>query len=157
MEIFKRCLWSTVTDIGRYILEPQRKINPYKYSWALLDTLRRTIGTNGVDDAIKLYLQFKESKSTSFIFNENQLNYLGNELRKNKKIKEAIKIYELNLKEYPESPIVYESLGETYRRNKNEKISVKYFEKAFELDPQNPHWTYILKKIKTDERKKNNR
>ena len=148
---------NTVTDIGRYILEPQRKINPYKYSWALLDTLRRTIGTNGVDDAIKLYLQFKESKSTSFIFNENQLNYLGNELRKNKKIKEAIKIYELNVKEYPTSPLVYESLGETYRRNKNEKISVKYFEKAFELDPQNPHWTYILKKIKTDERKKNNR
>ena len=122
-----------------------------------MDTLRKTIDTNGVDDAIKLYLQLKESKDTSFIFNENQLNYLGNELRKNKKIKEAIKIYELNLKEYPKSPIVYESLGEIYRRNKNEKISVKYFEKAFELDPQNPHWTYILKKLKNDERKKNNR
>ena len=78
-------------------------------------------------------------------------------MRKNKKIKEAIKIYELNLKEYPKSSIVYESLGETYRRNKNEKVSVKYFEKAFELDPQNTHWTYILQKLKNDERKKNNR
>ncbi|MBA4155839.1 serine hydrolase, partial [Flavobacterium sp.] len=148
---------NTVTDIGRYILEPNRRIDPFKYTWALLDTLRKTIETKGVDDAIKLYLQLKESKNTSFIFNENQLNYLGNELRKNKKIDEAIKIYELNLKEYPNSPIVYESLGETYRRNKNKKVSVKYFEKAFELDPQNPHWTYILKKLKNDNRKKNNR
>ena len=148
---------NTVTDIGRYILEPDRRIDPYKYNWSLLDTLRETIEINGVDDAIKLYLQLKESKDTSFIFNENQLNYLGNELRKNNKIKEAIKIYELNLKEYPKSPIVYESLGETYRRNKNEKVSVKYFEKAFELDPQNTHWTYILQKLKNDEREKNNR
>ena len=148
---------NTVTDIGRYILEPDRRIDPYKYNWSLLDTLRETIETNGVDDAIKLYLQLKESKDTSFIFNENQLNYLGNELRKNNKIKEAIKIYELNLKEYPKSSIVYESLGETYRRNKNEKVSVKYFEKAFELDPQNTHWTYILQKLKNDERQKNNR
>jgi len=148
---------NSVTDIGRYILEPNRRIEPYTYTWPLLDTLRNTVAKNGVDDAVKLYLQLKESTNTLFSFNENQLNYLGNELRKNKKIKEAIKIYELNVKEYPNSPLVYESLGEIYRRNKNEKIAVKYFEKAFELDPENPHWPYMLEKIKNEEKKKNSR
>ena len=148
---------NSVTDIGRHILEPERKITPYKYTWALLDTLRKTTATNGSDEAIKLYHHLKESNNTSFVFNENQLNYLGNELRKNKKIKDALKIYELNLKEYPKSTIVYESLGETYKRSKNEIIAVTYFKKAFELDPQNPHWTYILDRLESDEGKKNNR
>ncbi|MCU7551387.1 beta-lactamase family protein [Chitinophagaceae bacterium LB-8] len=140
---------NSVTDIGWHILDPTHKVEPYKYPWALLDTLRTTIQTTGVDVAIELYQQLKASKNASFIFNENQLNYLGDELRRHKRIKEAIKIYELNLKEYPKSTLVYESLGETYKRNKNKKLAIKYFEKAFELDSQNPHWTYILEKLKS--------
>lgn len=140
---------NSVTDIGRHILDSTLKVEPYKYPWALLDTLRTTIQTKGVDAAIELYQQLKTSKNTLFVFNENQLNYLGGELRRDKKIKEAIKIYQLNLKEYPKSTLVYESLGETYKRNNNKKAAIKYFEKAFELDPQNRHWTYILEKLKS--------
>ena len=87
-----------------------------------------------------------------FIFNEKQLNYLGSELRRNKKIKEAIKIFELNAKEYPKFTLVYESLGETYRRNKNQKLAIPYFEKALALDTENRHWRYILDKLKADEK-----
>ena len=138
---------NSVTDIGRYILEPDRKIKPYQYPWNLLDTLRKTTENNGADAAITLYKKLKESKNNEFIFNENQLNYLGNELRSDHKIKEALKIYELNLQEYPQSVLAIESLGETYKRNHNKKLAAKYFEKAKELDPQNPHWNYILKKL----------
>jgi D-alanyl-D-alanine-carboxypeptidase/D-alanyl-D-alanine-endopeptidase len=137
-----------VTDIGWHILDPSHKIEPYKYPWALLDTLRATVKTNGVDSGIKLYEQLKASKNAAFVFNENQLNYLGSELRRHKKLRAAIKIFNLNIKEYPESPLVYESLGETYKRHRNKKAAVKYFEKARELDPQNPHWAYILHKLK---------
>lgn len=140
---------NSVTDIGWHILDSKHKIEPYQYPWALLDTLRATVKTNGVDAAIELYQQLKDSKDISFIFNEHQLNYLGSELRRNKKIKDAIKIFELNIKEYPKSTIAYESLGETYKRNKNKKAAVQYFEKSLELEPQNPHWTFILKKLKS--------
>jgi len=145
---------NSVTDIGRYILDSTRKVDPYIYPWALLDTLRSTIKAKGVDAAIELYQQLKVSKNDAFIFNENQLNYLGCELRTNKKTRKAIKIFELNLKEYPKSTLVYESLGETYKRNKNKEIAIKYFEKAFELDPDNPHWPYILAKLKRGKKRK---
>jgi tetratricopeptide (TPR) repeat protein len=148
---------NSVTDIGWHVLDSTRKVEPYKYRWALLDTLRITFKTKGVDAVTELYQQLKASKNASFIFNENQLNYLGNELRKDKKIKEAIKIYELNAKEYPKSTLAYESLGETYKLNKNKKMAVKYFEKAFQSDPQNQHWTYMLENLKMIERKKKNR
>lgn len=139
---------NSVSDIGRHILDAANKIEPYKYPWKLLDTLRTTVQTKGIDVAIALYQQLKVSKNTSFVFNENQLNYLAGELRKSGKTKNAFKLYQLNVKEYPNSTLAYENLGEFYKRNKNKKSAIPCFEKARELDPQNPHWNYILEKLK---------
>jgi CubicO group peptidase (beta-lactamase class C family) len=138
---------NSVTDIGRHILDSNRMIEPYQYPWALLDTMRATIHTAGVNAAIDLYFKLKNLKNTPFIFNETELNYLGNELRKSKKIKDAIKIYELNAKEYPQTTLVYENLAETYRRNNNKRKAKEYFEQARALDSQNPHFTYVLERI----------
>jgi D-alanyl-D-alanine-carboxypeptidase/D-alanyl-D-alanine-endopeptidase len=138
-----------VTDIGTHIIDPvSSKLEPYKYNWKLLDTLRTTVKTQNVEAAIALYNRLKGSKNSSFVFEEKQLNYLGNELRREKKISDAIKIFELNLEAYPKSPMMYESLGEIYRRNGNKKKAITYFEKARELEPQNLHWDFILNKLK---------
>jgi len=138
---------NSVSDIGQHILDANHKIESYKYPWQLLDTLRKTIQTKGIDPTIALYQELKTSNNASFLFNETQLNYLGAELRKEGKIKEAIKIFTLNAQEYPNAVVVYESLGEIYKRNKNKKKAIYNFEKARELDPQNPHWTYIINKL----------
>ncbi|MBC7850853.1 MAG: serine hydrolase [Chitinophagaceae bacterium] len=139
---------NSVSDIGWHLLDSSRKIESYKYPWALLDTMRSTIRIKGVDAAIELFHELKAAKNAFFVFNEAQLNYLGTELRRDNKIKDAIKIFELNITQYPESPSAYESLGETYRRNKNEKAGITYFEKAMKLDPQNLHWAFMLEKLK---------
>lgn len=139
---------NSVSDIGRHILDAQHHVETYKYPWALLDTIRTTYTTKGTDAAIASYHQLKASNNPSFAFNENQLNYLGVELRKAGKIKEALKFFTLNAQEYPNTTLVYESLGEIYKRNKNTKMAVENFEKAKKLDPENPHWAYILEQIK---------
>lgn len=146
---------NSVTDIGWHILDPTHKVEAYKYPWALLDTLRTTVQARGVEAAIELYSRLKASENKSYVFNENQLNYLGNELRREKKIKEAIKIYELNLNEYPKSALVYESLGEIYKRTSKKVLAIKYFKKALENEPDNPHWSYILSKLNGNDKKKN--
>ncbi len=143
-----------VTDIGRYLLDPKRKIEPYQYPWVLVDTLRTVYNAKGVDAAMELYRELKTANKAMFTFDENQLNYLGNELRRAKKIKDAIKIFELNVQEYPKSVLAYENLGETYRRNKHKESAIKCFEKARELDPENKHWDFILESFKSAERKK---
>lgn len=142
---------NSVTDIGWHILDSTRRVERYKYPWTLLDTLRTTVQAKGVDAAIELYLQLKVSGNKSFIFNENQLNYLGNELRREKKIKDAIRIYELNVREYPTSALVYESLGETCKRNNEKAKAIACFEKALEKEPKNTHSTYILTKLKDND------
>jgi D-alanyl-D-alanine-carboxypeptidase/D-alanyl-D-alanine-endopeptidase len=141
---------NSVTDIGLHILDSTYKIQPYRYQWNLLDTLRETIKTNGVAAGIELYQLLKASNNPALIFNESQLSFLGNELRRDGKIKDAIRIYELNAGEYPKSPFVYENLGETYKRYRDKKTAIIYFEKALELDPQNRHCAYILEKLKSN-------
>lgn len=143
---------NSVSDIGRHILDAQHHVEPYKYPWALLDTLRTTNTTKGTDTAIALYHQLKTSDDAFFTFNENQLNYLGVELRKVGRAKEALKFFTLNAHEYPDTTLVYESLGEIYKRNKNTKMALENFEKARKLDPENPHWTYLIQNTEKNNR-----
>lgn len=138
---------NSVTDIGEHLLDINHKIEPYKYTWQLLDTLRTTIKTKGIDQTIALYKELKASNNKAFVFNKNQLNYLGGELRKAGKIKESIKIFDLNVQEYPNSTLVYESLADLYKRNNNKKGAIYNFEKACEIDPKNQYWAYILSKF----------
>jgi D-alanyl-D-alanine-carboxypeptidase/D-alanyl-D-alanine-endopeptidase len=136
-----------VTDIGTYIIDPDSKINTYQYPWNLLDTIKQTLKNYGIDEAIRLYRQLKLNKSSNLLFDENQLNNLGIELRRNKKIAAALKIFELNATEYPNSVVAYESLGETYKRNGNRQKAITNFEKARQLDPKNLHWDYVLNSL----------
>ena len=136
-----------VTDIGTHILDPRSKIAPYKYNWKLLDTLRDITLNHGTDSAIKAYEQIKSNQDAQFSFDENQLNVLGNELRRDNRINEAIKIFELNERAHPKQPVVFESLGEIYKRHGNRQKARAYFEKARALDPGNPHWNFILSRL----------
>ncbi len=136
-----------VTDIGLHILDSSNDVKPYQYKWNLLDTLHSTIRLKGITEAIALYHQIKMENKAGFIFDPMQLNHLGNELRKANKINEAIKIFELNISEYPKIPNVYESLGELYKRNGNKKLAIPYFEKLVAMEPQNTHWSFILNKL----------
>ncbi len=136
-----------VTDIGTHIIDPNSKINTYQYPWNLTDRLKQTIKEHSAEKAIRLYQDLKKSKAPGYVFDENQLNNLGIELRKKKQITAALKILELNAAEYPNSVVVYESLGDTYKMTGNRKKAISCFEKARQLDPKNPHWDYILNRL----------
>lgn len=117
-------------------------------NWSSLWDLQECQYNQIKDAAIDLYKKLKALKNPEFIFDEYQLNDLGHELRREKKIADAVKIFELNREEYPTSPIVYESLGELYKRNHNRKKALPYFEKAQQLEPQNLHWSFMINKLK---------
>ncbi|MBB1285180.1 serine hydrolase [Flavisolibacter sp. BT320] len=139
---------NSVTDIGWHILDPNHKVEPYRYPWTLLDTLRSTAQTRGADAAIKLHDQLNNENNAAFQFNEQQLDYLGHELRRSGKIEDAIKIFEHNAKVYPKATIVYVSLGEIHRRTGTSELAAIYFEKALALEPQNEHLKRMVSSVK---------
>ena len=79
---------------------------------------------------------------------ENDLNNVGYKLLGQEKIKEAIEIFKTNVKLYPESSNVFDSLGEAYMKDGNKELAIKNYEKSLELDPKNDNAKKMLEELK---------
>ena len=82
---------NSVADIGWHILDSDHKVEPYRYPSTLLDTLRSTAWTRGVDAAIELYDPLKNANNAACQFNEQELDPPGQDLKRSGRIVEAIK------------------------------------------------------------------
>jgi Flp pilus assembly protein TadD len=80
---------------------------------------------------------------------ENKFNNIGYALLNNKKIKDAIEVFKLNVTLFPKSWNVYDSLGEAYANNGDTKDAVKNYEQSIQLNPQNDNGKKMLNKLKT--------
>ena len=67
---------------------------------------------------------------------ESDFNRLGYQFMNQKKYTEAIAVFELNVKMYPDSWNFYDSLGEAYLKADKKDLAMKYYKKAFKLNPQ---------------------
>ena len=107
-----------------------------------------------VRKCIKLYKKLKKSGADKLNFeNEDELNSMGYQLLNAKKTKDAIKIFKLNVKMFPNAFNPYDSLGEAYFVNKEYKKSLKNYKKSFELNVKNDNAEAMIKRI--DELMKN--
>ncbi|QQS34754.1 MAG: beta-lactamase family protein [Ignavibacteriales bacterium] len=100
------------------------------------------IGHDGIDAAIKKYYSLKKDKK--YFIDDNDFNQLGKELHywggkelnywglKN----EWFKIYELGIKEYPNSFLLNYSFGKLLNDNKNEE-AINYLRRCIELYDNN--------------------
>ncbi|MBE8724812.1 serine hydrolase domain-containing protein [Flavobacterium hungaricum] len=78
---------------------------------------------------------------------EERLNTIGYTLMSNKRIDGAIKVFELNTKENPQSGNAYDSLAEGYFNNNQFDISKITYKKSLELLPENKNAKEMLEKI----------
>jgi tetratricopeptide (TPR) repeat protein len=79
---------------------------------------------------------------------EGRLNMIGYQLMWNKKIKEAISLFSLNVGMFPESANAYDSLGEAYMKAGKCRLAVQNYEKSLKLNPKNANAAAMLKKLK---------
>lgn len=120
-------------------------IEPQKESIAL--TIRKECLKN-VDKGIALYKELKRTKPNDYNFsNENELNELGYEFLRDNQLNTALKIFDLNVNEFPKSGNVYDSRGEAYFNKKEYALSKKDYQKSLELDPANHNAKEMLSKI----------
>ncbi len=94
------------------------------------------------------YKQLKKTKFKDIYVSENDLNGLGYELIK-KFPDDAIELFKLNVKMYPKSYNVYDSLAEGYMTAGNNKLAIKNYQKSLKLNPKNTNATDMIKKMET--------
>lgn len=64
------------------------------------------------------------------------------------KTDEAIKVFQKNVQEYPESSNVYDSLAEAYAAAGKKELAIENYEKSLKLDAKNENAKERLKKLK---------
>ena len=76
--------------------------------------IEKIIEEDGIEAGLNRYDVLREENRGEYIFKEALLNRLGHKFLGNDKIPEAIAIFQLNIKENPDSFNTYDSLGEAF-------------------------------------------
>jgi CubicO group peptidase (beta-lactamase class C family) len=96
--------------------------------------LGRIIGAEGIDQALRVYQDLKSNNDEDYTFNESELNKLGIELLfKYKRIDDALKIFAVNLQEFPKSYNTYDSYAFTFYQKGDYNNSIKWYKKGFDV------------------------
>jgi len=119
----------------------------YDNRTSIAEALYATTASSGVDAAVKQYHDLKAAAPATYNFDEDELNHLGYDLIRAHKLKEAIRIFQLNVESYPQSANVYDSLGEAYMDDGNKPLAIANYQKSLELNPKNGGAVVILRKL----------
>ena len=111
--------------------------------------LFKTILVKGASDALRDYREWRKGRAMSEVVNESQMNRIGYDLLRMKKVNDAIEIFKLNVEDYPQSANTYDSLGEAYMTNGDRGLAVKNYQRSVELNPGNANGVEMLKKLQT--------
>jgi CubicO group peptidase (beta-lactamase class C family)/tetratricopeptide (TPR) repeat protein len=101
----------------------------------------------GITAATDRVSNIKESKSTRFYVEEDDLNGFGYKLLKENKTAEAIAMFTIITKEFPESSNAFDSLGDGYMKAGDKAAALKSYSRAVELDPKNEHSKKMVKEL----------
>ncbi len=101
----------------------------------LTERLKNTIEKQGIQEGIKQYKNLKND--LNFYLTEKTLDDLGYQLLNEGNTDEAIKIFQLNQEEFPNSETANASLASAYTVGGDVKKANKYFDKALKMNALN--------------------
>ena len=119
---------------------------PAKGLPATLESFRTELGRQGFDHAEDIYAAMQK-ESPNFKLEESAVNSWGDELMTDNHFPEAIDIFKLNAKNYPDSGNVYDSLGEAYMQSGQKQLAIDSYKKSLEKDPSNDNARQKLKDL----------
>ena len=87
------------------------------------------------------------SATTPVALTENQMNDLGYQLIRLKRIKDAIAVFKQNTADFPGGFNTWDSLAEGYMIDGDKESAIKYYKKSLELNPDNTNAVQKLKEL----------
>ena len=107
-----------------------------------------TAKLGGADAVLHKYDELKSAAERKQGPPEFVLNALGYDFLHDGKTDEAIRLFQRNVQEYPESANVWDSLGEAYAVAGKKGLAIENYEKSLELDPKNENAKERLTKLR---------
>lgn len=105
---------------------------------------------SGVDEAVRLYEQYREDTygRGMFDFGETETSEVADRLAEEGRVEDAIRLYEMNAEYHPESLSVHAALGELYERVGRVNDSIAAWERVLEIRPQHREATERLAELR---------
>src|SRR5882762_1276968 len=130
-----------------------------EYAWKYSPEERGPIGElvmiaalKGADLVLKKYDEMKSIGDPTKRPEEFVLNMIGYRVfMQAGKTDDAIKVFEKNVQEYPESSNVYDSLAEAYAAAGKKDLAIQNYEKSLQLNAKNENAKEQLKKLKGEQ------
>ena len=121
------------------------KYESYKSPARLL--LKRIID-GGAEASLREYRKWRTGRPAGEVVTEDQMNRLGYALLGQKRVKDAIEVFKLNVEDYPQSANTYDSLGEAYMMDGAKDLAITNYQRSIELNPNNTNGIEALKKLR---------
>ena len=116
---------------------------------SLSEMLAKTLEEKSLDAVASQFHEMQQAGFSKDIYAaESDFNSWGYRLIRQKKLKEAIGIFKLNVEAYPNSANVYDSLSDAYSQNGDTQLAIEIYEKALAIDPKSESAQKNLKKLK---------
>jgi CubicO group peptidase (beta-lactamase class C family) len=123
-----------------------RPYDPPKLSIAR--RLSKDIDLQSIDAILALYEQLRTSEAARYDFSEPELNGLGYTLLGKGRNNDAIRVFELNVRQFPNSTNVYDSLGDAFFQSGRKAEAIQAYSRVLALDPSNANARAMLQKLK---------
>jgi hypothetical protein len=101
-----------------------------------------------IDEALRLYREYKADPRHAYVETEDQLNNLGYTLLEKERVQDAVAIFELNAAEHPRSANAYDSLGDAYLKLGSKAAAIRSYRKSLKLDPSNSNARNRLQELR---------
>lgn len=135
-----------IDEIAGFYIPDMKESNGFGLS-ASIKLLRTELEKVGYKNAIKETEKLKKT-SAGFELAEEEVNNWGYKLIKQKRIKDALEIFKLNVHLYPSSGNAFDSLGEMYAELDERELAIKNYERSFKLDPKNTNAQKQIERLK---------
>lgn len=111
---------------------------------ALTDRLQDTMDRDGIEAALKQFVELRQKGFGDYYVGESQFNALGYRYLRKDKVPEAIAILKLGVELFPASGNIHDSLGEALLKNGQKDLALQEYREALALDPENENAAKVI-------------
>jgi C-terminal processing protease CtpA/Prc len=117
---------------------------------AVMDEMDTLIARTHYDSARTVVFEALDNAVESDLLNEWMINDLGYRYLSKNLFSSALNLFIFNVRRYPDSFNVYDSLGEGYMNAGEKELAIEYYTKSLKINPRNENAKYMLRKLEED-------
>ncbi|MEO7533057.1 MAG: serine hydrolase [Ferruginibacter sp.] len=142
---------SFIDELAGLFIPDMKAANGFGLS-PCVKVLRNELEKSGYQVAVEQVKKLQK-KDANFKLAENEINSWGYKLIAQKKIKDALEIFKLNVSLNPSSSNAFDSLGEIYAELGDTALAIKNYQQSLQLNPQNTNAAGKIKMLQSTQQK----